>query len=115
MCCLQHVRTATDDADVCCSDSSATAARVNNTKVAKVAAAKRLGTAKVHAKVSVPEECVVCNTCGGGFDFHKATLISQAWSEYASLCSGDSKTTTSSDNAYVCCLNASSQVHLVHV
>jgi len=107
----------TDDAEVCCSDSSMAAVSFAAEKTPKSPKADApvftKATAAKAANVSVPAECVVCYTCGGGFTERKATLISQQWLEFGSSCAGDAPSQTS-DNAYVCCL-PSSQDHLVHV
>merc|ERR1719221_1486146 len=68
---------------------------------------------KEKAQVLVPNQCIACYTCGGGFNQKVASLITGNWLEYGSECGGD-QSISASDYPDICCL-VSSEGLAVHV
>ena len=99
-----HVKNVTDGSE----SSKATSSEVAATKASK-------GMDLPANSSFVPTRCVACYTCGGGYTYHLATLISATWMEYGSNCAGQSMS-EAHDNVYVCCTPSShSEAQLVIV
>lgn len=114
--CGAPLLTQTDTARVCCSTqptpSPATEkkSRVAATNVTAASIPRSVETAAAASTPKeeeipyfVPQECIVCYSCGSGFTSNLATLLKANWLEYASGCTGEAKT-QSDDNAEICCL-----------
>merc|ERR1711879_92057 len=94
------------------SDLAYVCAPTSTNKKTEVAAANATATRtprEEKVRSPLPPICTVCNTCGGEFPEHWATLRTDNWLEFDSQCqdSPSGGKYERNDNAYICCDSSS--------